>query len=578
LGKSENNYWVPREGLRTQKEIQREIERLERLVARKAAVAVVDDMHTMRILLTQALRGSGFDDVLRATDGASALRIIEKHNCDLALVDWNMPHMDGLELLDRVRASEVLKDMVFIMVTAETVDTKVIQAAEERQDAYLTKPISAEKLTRRLNLILDQRLITARALLLEAEGKVDQAAELYLEATNNNPRARWTLFRLGELFARNEQLDQAETCFNRVLELDPGASLALAYLGRVLEEKGDARSGRENYRKALNENPRFFKAYDLLAESVYTNGKPDEALQVLERAMQNQGTENALRQERIGFLYQEQDRYPEAEVSFLKALELKPRENAAKRNLELGRVRLAQGLLDDAVEPLFKAGELVNGGTDELRLDAQLLLGGTLARKGDIKAAELVFSSLTKPSNWPNEKVPFDLSAYHAKVAEVYERAGVTKLALSHQKVAEKFGHEIRPKALKGPPPVTQTRIDELSRQGLLLVEEGLFTKGLKKYHEALALDKTSPRVQFNIGMALVRMEKTEEAQRFLGDALINGILRGDKELAPKVVKVFVRMGKSEWVRGLLNNYDDELIAFNLKDELLPLLNKKGQG
>ena len=566
MGEQVNSHWVPKEGLRTEEEIQREIERLKRLVARKAPVVVVDDMHTMRILLTQALRGSGFDDVLRATDGKNALKIIDKHNCDLALVDWNMPHMDGLELLDLVRGDEKLKDMVFIMVTAETVDTKVIQAAEESQDAYLTKPISAEKLTRRLNLILEQRLVTARAMLLEVEGKIDQAAELFLEATNNNPRARWTLFRLGELFARNQQFDQAEACFNRILELDPRASLALAYLGRVLEEMGDSRAGRENYRRALVENPRFFKAYDLLADSMYKEGKSTEALSVLEKALQNQGSENAGRQEKIAFLYQEQARFPEAEVSFLKALELKPRENPAQRNLELGRVRLAQGLIDDAVGPLFKAGDLKTGGSDEHRLDAQLLLGGALARKGDYKAAESVFASLANPANWRGERLPFDLSGYHDTVAEVYERAGISELADTHRKTARKLARE------KGPTVVTQARIDELSKEGLDMVEKGLFSKGLKKYHEALALDNASPRVQFNIGMALIRMEKTGDAQKFLVDALINGILRRDSELTPKVVRVFVRMGKGELVRNLLDKYKAELAGSDLLAELLPVL------
>ena len=139
------------------RELELEIERLERIEARSASVMVVDDMQTMRLLITQSLRGAGFEEIHGAADGESALNMMRRLNTDLAIVDWNMPRMDGLELLDRVRSTPELKDMVYIMVTAETLDVRVLQAAEEQQDAYLTKPISPDKLARRLDLILEKR-------------------------------------------------------------------------------------------------------------------------------------------------------------------------------------------------------------------------------------------------------------------------------------------------------------------------------------------------------------------------------------------------------------------------------------
>ena len=185
----------------------------------------------------------------RAPDGEAALNTLREEGCDLALVDWNMPRMDGLELLDHVRSDPELCDIIFIMVTGETLDERVIRAAEEKQDAYLTKPISPEKLARRLDLILDKRLATARAWQLAMQGYLEAAIEQLMTAAHNRSRAHWPLFELGELLNRHGRYHEAQRCYQRLLEVDPEALSAMVALGRMDEQLGQVEQGRDLYRQ-----------------------------------------------------------------------------------------------------------------------------------------------------------------------------------------------------------------------------------------------------------------------------------------------------------------------------------------
>ena len=74
-------------------------------------ILIVDDMQTMRRILKSALSDIGFNDVTDTDGGESALPMLEQGNYDLLITDWNMPGMEGIDLLKAVRASDKLKAM-----------------------------------------------------------------------------------------------------------------------------------------------------------------------------------------------------------------------------------------------------------------------------------------------------------------------------------------------------------------------------------------------------------------------------------------------------------------------------------
>lgn len=113
-------------------------------------VLVVDDHASMRTLLRRMLLKLGMPNTLDAEDGEKALEILAAGDVGLVISDWNMPFMTGIELLRRVRASEKMKALPFLMITCEAVQEQVTEAAQAGVSAYIVKPFSEETLARKI--------------------------------------------------------------------------------------------------------------------------------------------------------------------------------------------------------------------------------------------------------------------------------------------------------------------------------------------------------------------------------------------------------------------------------------------
>lgn len=116
-------------------------------------VLVVDDFATMRRILKNILRQIGFTNISEADDGKGALNMLRKKKFDLVLCDWNMPEMPGIELLKEVRADEGLKDIAFVMVTAEAKKENILAAVQAGVSNYVVKPFTAETISEKLEKV-----------------------------------------------------------------------------------------------------------------------------------------------------------------------------------------------------------------------------------------------------------------------------------------------------------------------------------------------------------------------------------------------------------------------------------------
>lgn len=117
-------------------------------------VLVVDDFATMRRIVKGVLKGLGFNQIIEAEDGTSALQELKKESVGLIVSDWNMPKMTGLDLLKAVRADEKLKGIPFIMVTAEGQKDNVIDAVKAGVSNYIVKPFTPETFSEKLEKVL----------------------------------------------------------------------------------------------------------------------------------------------------------------------------------------------------------------------------------------------------------------------------------------------------------------------------------------------------------------------------------------------------------------------------------------
>lgn len=112
-------------------------------------ILVVDDSSTMRRIITNTLKGIGQEDVVQAGDGVEGLAQLQA-NPDIGLVlsDWNMPNMNGLDFLKKIR--ETRKDLPVIMITTEAEKTNVITAIKAGANNYIVKPFTPDVLKEKL--------------------------------------------------------------------------------------------------------------------------------------------------------------------------------------------------------------------------------------------------------------------------------------------------------------------------------------------------------------------------------------------------------------------------------------------
>ncbi len=106
------------------------------------SVLIVDDMKSMRLSIRNMFKQLHLGNNIRhAENSKEALRILNEVHIDMAVIDWNMPVMNGIELLTKIRNTKELRDMPVIMITAEAERDIVINVAESDIDAYLLKTV-----------------------------------------------------------------------------------------------------------------------------------------------------------------------------------------------------------------------------------------------------------------------------------------------------------------------------------------------------------------------------------------------------------------------------------------------------
>ncbi len=123
------------------------------LPPRDIKILVVDDMSTMRRVIKSILNQLGYSNIDEAENGKDALSKLSSSHYDFVLTDWNMPEMDGLELVKAIRQDPNLKDLPILMVTAEAKKENVLEALKAGVNNYIVKPFTAEILKEKIEKI-----------------------------------------------------------------------------------------------------------------------------------------------------------------------------------------------------------------------------------------------------------------------------------------------------------------------------------------------------------------------------------------------------------------------------------------
>ena len=119
-------------------------------------ILIVDDFSTMRRIIKNLLRDLGFTNTFEADDGHTALPMLKHGDFEFVVTDWNMPIMEGIDLLKEIRKDPKLKHLPVLMVTAEAKREQIIEAAQAGVNGYIIKPFTAGTLKEKLDKIFER--------------------------------------------------------------------------------------------------------------------------------------------------------------------------------------------------------------------------------------------------------------------------------------------------------------------------------------------------------------------------------------------------------------------------------------
>lgn len=227
---------------------------------------IVDDMDNMRRSIRAMLKLINFGrHHHEAANGKEAWKFLntDSTSVDFVISDWNMPKTNGTELLNLIRSSTRWKDIPFLMITAESNQSIVAEAAENDVDAYLTKPFVTATLELKIKELLDLVVHPSplTQLLRKAEeysekNQLDQAIECVTLAVKGNKRSSKPLRELGRLYLKKGAIDQAFVCFQRATEINRLDLPSFQYLGQIALKQGNTEQALTYFTKAMELSPR----------------------------------------------------------------------------------------------------------------------------------------------------------------------------------------------------------------------------------------------------------------------------------------------------------------------------------
>jgi len=121
-------------------------------------ILIVDDSFPMRVVIKKTIRASGFKagDILEASSGVEALKMLREQWFDLVLTDYNMPEMNGMELIEAMKSEELLSTVPVVVISTEGSQQKIAEFMEKGAADFIQKPFTPEVIKQKLNRIMGE--------------------------------------------------------------------------------------------------------------------------------------------------------------------------------------------------------------------------------------------------------------------------------------------------------------------------------------------------------------------------------------------------------------------------------------
>jgi len=374
---------------------------------KQMSVLIIDDMENMCKSIRGMLKVLRYGSRFRfAFSGAEAWSILQKDPMDLAIVDWNMPILTGVELLGRIRDNKTLRDMPVVMVTGETNSEIVAEAAESDIDAYILKPLTVKSLGDKIAEVVERanhpppmsyHLKKARG--LEEAGDLEAAIKEIKKAMDSEPKSTRPIRELGKIYLKMKNIEEAEKWLSKAAKMNPLDVIAFHSLGELYLTRNDIDKASECLDKAMRISPRHVGRGVQFGKVLVQKGAVRKALSVFDKAIALSDQSLVLREEVADFCLKEGFyEYTEKNLEFL-LHQMPSRQDILYK---LGEVNEKQGQFRKALGYFIEAGK-----RDKDNTDIQLKIAQNYISSGQVLRAEQTLNHILKkdPENEPAKEL-----------------------------------------------------------------------------------------------------------------------------------------------------------------------------
>ncbi len=246
-------------------------------------LAAADDNMTRRGVAAMA-KAAGIETVHVASDGKVAFEILLSSPVDFIISDWDMPRLDGLELLRAIRNKPVFKLVPFLIVSADKDPGAVTEAEEYGADGHLPKPFTQNLVESRVQEIIETRasLLPFHTLLSRASafadiGALEDASKELSDLRSMQPKNAGIWVETGEVYQQMSEHDAAKGCYKTAIAIDEKFVRAYDLLGVILLKEGKTDEALEAIRFATRISPRNRDRHQLMGKILLARGDTEGA-------------------------------------------------------------------------------------------------------------------------------------------------------------------------------------------------------------------------------------------------------------------------------------------------------------
>ncbi len=271
------------------------------------SILIVDDMKSMRLTIRKMLQNLKIgSNLLFAENGREGLEILHKVNCDIAIVDWNMPVMNGIDMLEKIRNDRNLRDLPVIMVTAESKRDIVSDGAESEIDAYLLKPLTLAILDEKIRTVVEKvnnpdpaTIHRLKARDLEEDQDYNGAIEQIRIALKHNPSASRLLRQLGLLHFKIKKSGIAEKCLLKAASVNKQDIITRVHLTDFYIKQNKLEEASQYFLEILLLSTKYNEKAMAFAEKLLTVGLKRPAFEIFSKIIIRSAKYNAVREKVI---------------------------------------------------------------------------------------------------------------------------------------------------------------------------------------------------------------------------------------------------------------------------------------